>query len=89
MVHPISTALFLVGYGLSLPIAARMSAIVRRQHRVAFAGHQIGVVVAMLGWVLSGRLVMAGAHVLWLIGVRLWFAVGAPNKTDAGAETPA
>ncbi|MEL7155103.1 MAG: hypothetical protein AAFN30_00735 [Actinomycetota bacterium] len=79
--HPVSTALFIVGYALSLPIAFRMGAVAAGQHRAAFAGHQIGVVVALVGWIITGRVVMAVVHGLWLLGARLWF-VWAGNRSE-------
>ncbi len=82
--HPVSTALFLLGYGLALPIVFRLTRVISAQHRLAFAGHQLGMTVAMLAWVLSGRVVMAVIHGLWLIVARLWFATGSRQaKTKA------
>ncbi len=82
--HPVSTALFLLGYGLGLPIAFRLTRIVAAQHRTAFAGHQIGFGVATLGWLVSGRITMVLIHVLWLIGARLWFAWGGDRAPSGG-----
>ena len=79
--HPVSTALFLLGYGLALPIGAKLPVIIRQQRRVALAGHQIGVIIALCGWVLRGSLAMAVFHFLWLIVARLWFRYGAPDST--------
>lgn len=81
--HPVSTALFIVGYALSLPIAFRMAAVATGQHRAAFAGHQIGVVVALLGWIITGRIMMAVLHGLWLVGARLWFSLGRNRSETA------
>lgn len=78
-VHPVSTALLLLGYGLALPIALRMTQIVARQHRIAFVGHQLGVGIALLGWALRGSIVIAVIHAAWLIGVRIWFKMGEPE----------
>jgi len=78
-VHPVSTALFLIGYGLALPIALRMSAIVAQQHRLSFVGHQLGVGIALLGWALRGSVMIAVIHALWLVGVRVWFHLGRPE----------
>lgn len=81
--HPISTALFIVGYGLSLPIAFRLISVVGQQQRLAFAGHQIGVAIALLGWLLTGRVAITVIHGLWLIGARVWFHLaGRPAATS-------
>ena len=74
--HPVSTALFLLGYGLALPIVFRLVHIIAVQNRLAFLGHQLGMVIALLGWIISGRVAMAVIHGLWLIGARLWFLMG-------------
>ncbi len=77
--HPLSTALFLLGYGLALPIAARLTTVVGRQQRLAMRGHQAGVLLATLGWVLRGQILVAGIHVLWLIGAYAWFELKRPK----------
>jgi hypothetical protein len=72
-VHPLSTALLLIGYGLSLPIGTKLSTVVRNQHRVALIGYQLGLLIAAGGWLLAGRTVVALAHALWFVLVRVWF----------------
>ena len=79
--HPVSTALFILGYALSLPIGSRMAAIVTQQHRLGFVGHQLGVGIALLGWLIRGNVVITLIHVMWLIGVRLWFHHGRPDES--------
>jgi len=39
-------------------------------------GHQIGVIVAALGWMVRGSYPIAGGHLAWLIVARVAFAVG-------------
>lgn len=75
-VHPLSTLLLLLGYGLALPIGARFRAIARKQSRVAFTGHQVGVGVATLGWAFRASLGLVVAHLVWLFAARLLFAWG-------------
>lgn len=71
--HPVSTALFLVGYGLAVPIAFRMSTVVARQHRLAVWGHQLGVLTATLGWIIRGGIAVAVIHLAWMALVATWF----------------
>lgn len=78
-VHPLSTALFLLGYGLALPIAARLATVVERQQRLAMWGHQAGVLLATLGWVLRGQILVAAIHVVWLLGAYGWFELRRPK----------
>ncbi len=85
--HPLSTALLLTGYGLSLPIGTRLSAVVRNQHRVALLGHQLGVLIVACGWLLAGRTIVALAHALWFVLVRVWFWYG--GRGSAGGTSSA
>jgi len=90
-VHPLSTVLFLAGYALALPLAGRLTTIVAKQQRLAFAGHQVGVVIALLGWLVRGSFVMAMLHVVWVVAARLWYAKGERREravTAAGTGRP-
>lgn len=80
--QPVSTLLFFVGYLLALPVALKMTTVVAKQHRMAFAGHQIGVGIATLGWLSRGSFVIALIHVAWMIGTRVWFST---NPSRAGS----
>ena len=77
--HPVSTALFLLGYALAIPIAAKMTVIVERQSRLALAGHQVGILIAALGWVMRGSILVAVGHALWLLVAYLWFTYLGPG----------
>lgn len=82
--HPLSTALFLLGYALALPIATRMGAIVARQQRLALWGHQAGILTATLGWLLRGSVLVAVGHIIWLIIAQIWFGTsGQVGRTRA------
>jgi hypothetical protein len=72
-VHPVSTALFLLGYGLALPIAFRLPSVVAEQNRLAIWGHQLGLLVVTLGWVLRGSVAMAIVHLAWMALASVWF----------------
>ncbi len=71
--HPISTALFLVGYGLALPIAVKLSSVVAEQNRLAIWGHQLGLLIVTIGWVLRGAIAVAVIHLAWMALASLWF----------------
>lgn len=71
--HPLSTAFFLLGYALALPIAGRLPSIIVRQQRLAMWGHQFGVVLAGVGWLLRGQALVALLHGLWLAIAYVWF----------------
>ncbi len=70
-VHPASTALFLIGYGFSLPVLLRIVTVLRSGNRLALYGHQVGMLMAGLGWLLRGQVGVAGLHLVWMIAVRL------------------
>lgn len=76
-VHPLSTIIFLLGYGLALPIGAKFGAVRASQNRLALIGHQAGVGLAALGWALRASAAMFLVHVLWLLAARIWFSLGA------------
>ncbi len=81
--HPLSTALFILGYALLLPIAFKMSTVVERQNRLALYGHQIGVVIVILGWAFRGAVFVAIGHGVWLVLVHLWFTYLGPGRKVA------
>ena len=86
--HPLSTALLLIGYGLSLPIGAKLPAVVHSRHRIALVGHQLGVLIVTGGWLLAGRTVIAVAHASWFVVVRVWFWYGG-RRSAVDASTAA
>jgi hypothetical protein len=84
-VHPVSTALFLLGYGLALPIGTKIGAVVASQNRLAIWGHHIGLLIAAAGWLMRGQVLVAAAHGLWLTGVSVWFEfIGSRRRASSG-----
>lgn len=82
--HPLSTALFLLGYSLALPIGSRLPSVVAGQNRLAMWGHQTGVLLAGVGWLLRGQILMAVVHAAWLIGASVWFGLKTPRRSPPG-----
>jgi hypothetical protein len=76
----LSTALFLLGYALAIPITLKMSVVVERQNRLALVGHQAGIMIATLGWILRGAIFVAVGHVLWLFIAYAWFTNFGPGR---------
>lgn len=70
---PVSVPLLLLGYALALPIGMKLGRVMAQQHRLALLGHQVGILLAGAGWAVRGRPFMVGFHLLWLVGVRVWF----------------
>ncbi len=71
--HPLSTVLLALGYGLSIPIVARLTQLKQHRNRLAIVGHQVGMTIALVGWATRGRVVMVLIHLGWMIAVRIWF----------------
>lgn len=78
--HPLSTALFILGYGLALPIVARLTQMKATQNRLGILGHQVGMSIALLAWATKGRPLMVVIHLAWIIAVRVWFGNQAGRK---------
>ncbi len=74
-VNPVSTVLFLLGYGLALPVMARVRDVVDQQHGLALAGHQVGMALVAAGWLFRGGALMAAIHIAWAVGLKVWFSV--------------
>jgi hypothetical protein len=72
-VNPIALLLVILGYGLAFPIGTKMLTVVRTENRLAFTGHQAGVLIATLGWVIAGRGLLVWPHLLWLLIASIWF----------------
>lgn len=79
--HPLSTALFLLGYALAIPVAMRMPTVVARQNRLGLFGHQAGMMVAGLGWLLRGQILVTVAHGIWLAIAYGWFQINSTPRS--------
>ncbi len=71
--NPIGIVLLLVGYVLVVPIATRMNRVVKSQNRLALTGHQFGILVVCLGWMVGGRAPLIWIHLLWAVVAAVWF----------------
>lgn len=70
---PVSAILLIFGYGLGLPVLFRLGSVVRTGNRLAFGAHQLGISIATLAWLARGGYLIGTAHVIWLIGARIWY----------------
>ncbi|MFT7599918.1 MAG: hypothetical protein ACI8TP_002856 [Acidimicrobiales bacterium] len=71
--HPASTLLFLLGYSLVLPVVFKRAALNPKRLKLALAGHQLGLALAALGWVIKGRVWIAVAHLAWAVVAKVWY----------------
>jgi hypothetical protein len=81
-VNPIGIALLLVGYLLVVPVATKMRHVVENQNRLALSGHQFGILVVCLGWMVGGRVQLIWVHLLWAVVAVVWFNWSATRTTD-------
>lgn len=72
----------MLGYGLALPIIARLTMLKAKRSRVGIFGHQIGMTIAMIAWAVRGRPTMVVLHLAWMIGVRIWFGNDRSSETS-------
>lgn len=72
--HPLSTAVILLGSAIAVPIAFKFATVAKNGNRLAFAGHQTGVLVALLGWLLSGRISIGVGHAVWFAAAQGWYS---------------
>lgn len=71
--NPIALLLIIVGYTLAVPIATKLPKVVRTGNKLALIGHQFGVAVAGLGWLVGRRPPLLWLHLLWLLVASIWF----------------
>ena len=69
--HPVSTLLLVIGYGLALPVALRAGRIPTRLRRLGLAGHQMGMIIAALGWAVRSNVVLAVVHLVWALVAKI------------------
>lgn len=81
--HPLSTALILLGSALAVPVALKFGAVARNGNRLAFVGHQTGVLVSLGGWLLSGRIWVGLIYALWFAAAQGWFVWSGRRRTSA------
>ena len=73
--NPVVFSLLLLGYGLAVPVLMNWRRIPTKYRANALIGHQLGVAVAALGWLVRGKILIAGAHLIWLIAARVLMRV--------------
>ncbi len=84
--HPVSTLLLVIGYGLALPVALRAGSIPPRLRRLGLAGHQIGMIIAALGWAVRSNVILAVAHLVWALVAKIaisWMLARQPTERPA------
>lgn len=48
---------------------------VSSQNRLALWGHQLGMILVCVGWVLRGQALVAVGHLIWMIIAQTWFTL--------------
>ncbi len=70
--NPGAAVLLILGYGLLLPIGARIGQLSIQRLRLGVIGMQAGFIVAACGWLLRNSPVMAAIHLGGAVGARLY-----------------
>lgn len=78
-----TTALFVVGYPVSIVCIARWLPIVRQQRFGWFAAHQLAVGCIVLGWVLRDATAAVAVNGTWWVVAAIWFAIGRRRRPEA------
>ncbi len=79
--------LFLLGYGLAIPVLFRFSTIIEKRNSLGLFGHQLGVIIAGIGWALRGKLIVMLLHLVWIVVAKIWFSMAAkPAKGTSSSK---
>lgn len=70
------TALFGVGYPVSVVVISRFVPVVRQQRWPWLLAHHLGVVAVMAGWALAGRASAVAFNGAWLVTSSVWYVLG-------------
>lgn len=74
----LATGLHVVGYPVSIALAARFVPIVRRRQLTQFLAHEAATGAIVAGWVLRDQWSGAAVNGAWLVGAAVWYARGRP-----------
>ncbi|MGQ0615519.1 MAG: hypothetical protein ACT4PW_00760 [Acidimicrobiia bacterium] len=74
----LATGLHIVGYPISIALAARFVPIVRRRQLTQFLAHEAAVGAVVAGWMLRDRFSGVAVNGTWLVGAAVWYARGRP-----------
>jgi hypothetical protein len=71
-----ATALFVVGYPVSIVVIARFVPVVRERRLKWLVAHELAVAAIVTGWILKGDRRAAAINSSWLAASTLWYALG-------------
>ncbi len=70
----------MLGYSLAIPIGSKLPEVIRTRNKLALTGHQVGVIIAGLGWLVGARTPLVWMHLIWLLVASIWY--GWVNRAD-------
>ncbi len=73
---PTATALFVVGYPVSIAVIARFVPVVRERRLKWLVAHDLAVAAIVAGWALKGDRRAVAINSTWLIVATAWYALG-------------
>jgi hypothetical protein len=71
-----ATALFVVGYPVSIAVIARFVPVVRERRLKWLVAHDLAVAAIVAGWALKGDRRAVAINSTWLIVATAWYALG-------------
>lgn len=76
----LQTALFGVGYPMSIVVISRFVPVVRQRRWHWLLAHHLGVAAIIAGWVIEDRPAAAVANGAWLAASSAWYAFGGRRR---------
>jgi hypothetical protein len=74
------TALFAVGYPVSIAVIARFVPVVRERRTAWFVAHELAVAAIVAGWAIDDDVRAVAINGSWLVIAAAWYAVGGRRR---------
>ncbi|HEY4398853.1 MAG TPA: hypothetical protein VGO28_14410 [Acidimicrobiia bacterium] len=75
-----ATALFVVGYPVSIAVILRFVPVVRERRLKWLVAHDLAVAAIVAGWALKGDRRAVAINASWLVAANVWYALGARRR---------
>jgi hypothetical protein len=84
----VSTALFVVGYPISIAVICRWLPVVRERRTAWFVAHQLAVAAIVAGWALRGDTQAVGVNGTWLVVAAAWYLAAGRRRHQPVSAPP-
>jgi hypothetical protein len=78
-----ATALFVLGYPVSIAVILRFVPVVRERRLKWLVAHDLAVAAIVAGWALKGDRRAAVINASWLVAANVWYALGGRRRARA------